>query len=334
MAKSPNQKLKLLYIMRLFLEKTDENHYITMPEIISYLEAFDVKAERKSIYDDIELLRHYGMDIMTRQEKKNYYYYLASREFELAELKLLVDVVQASKFITEKKSAQLITKLEKLTSRHEAKTLQRHVYVASRIKTMNESIYYNVDAINHAIIKNVQIDFDYYEWNLKKKLEKKDNGDKCGISPWALMWDDENYYLIAFDKNDAKMKHYRVDKMRKIQIKEEARCGREAFEKINLAAYNKKVFGMYGGKEEIVTLEFDNSLIGVVLDRFGTDVMPVPADKMHFRIHVQVEVSNMFLSWVIGLGDRVRIVAPDNVVEQIRAEGERIVKMYGKSKDD
>lgn len=334
MAKSPNQKLKLLYIMQLFLEKTDENHYITMAEIISYLASLDIKAERKSIYDDIELLRLYGMDIMTHQEKKNFYYYLASRDFELAELKLLVDVVQASKFITEKKSAELIGKLEKLTSRYEARTLQRHVYVASRIKTMNESIYYNVDAINHAINQNVQIDFDYYEWNLKKQLQKKENGNKGGISPWALTWDDENYYLIAFDKNDEKMKHYRVDKMRKIRITDNERCGQEAFYKINLASYNKKVFGMYGGREETVTLEFDNSLIGVVLDRFGTDLMVLSSDETHFRIHVQVEVSNMFLSWVIGLGDRARIVAPDNVVEQIRAEGERIVKMYTESKDD
>lgn len=328
MAKSSNQKLKLLYLMKLFMERTDESHYVTMPEIIEYLSGFGIKAERKSIYDDIELLKLYGMDIMTHQENKKYYYYLASREFEIAELKLLVDVVQVSKFITEKKSAELIGKLERLASRYEAGELQRHVYVTSRIKTMNENIYYNVDAINRAINSNMQIDFTYYEWNIRKELQKKENGDKKGISPWVLTWDDENYYLIAFDKSDSKMKHYRVDKMRGIHITDNARCGREEFERTDPASYNKKVFGMYGGREENVTLEFDNSLIGVVLDRFGTDVMVIPKDERHFTIHVQVAVSNMFLSWVIGLGDGVKIISPESVVNQIKEEGQRILRQY------
>lgn len=330
MAKSSNQKLKLLYLMQLFMEQTDEFHYITMPEIIEYLSNFGIKAERKSIYDDIELLKVYGLDIMTSQEKKNYYYYLASREFEMAELKLLVDSVQASKFITEKKSAELIGKLEGLASRYEAGKLQRHVYVASRIKTMNESIYYNVDAINQAINDNMQIDFAYYEWSIQKKLQKRENGDKKGISPWALTWDDENYYMIAFDGRDQKIKHYRVDKMREIVITDKRRCGQEVFKRTDLASYNKKVFGMYGGREENVTIEFENSLIGVVLDRFGTEVMVIPKGEKHFTVHVQVEVSRQFLSWVIGLGNGARIIAPKSVVSQICAEGERIIEQYTK----
>ncbi|MGN0160000.1 MAG: helix-turn-helix transcriptional regulator [Lachnospiraceae bacterium] len=317
-------------MVKLFNEKTDENHGVSMADILQYLEKQGIKAERKSIYDDIELLRLYGMDIVCEKKLKNFYYYLASREFELAELKILVDTVQASKFITERKSTELIRKLESLASVHEARELQRHVYVNSRIKTMNESIYYNVDAINSAINQNRQIDFEYYEWSTEKKLVKKSNGDKKGISPWALTWDNENYYLIAYDPQDCKIKHYRVDKMRKIRTTPDARTGQEDYKRIDLGSYTNKVFGMYGGVEENVTLEFANYLIGVVMDRFGKDIMVIPKDKEHFTIHIQVEVSPMFLSWIIGLGNGVKIISPENVVDQIRKEGERIVAQYRK----
>lgn len=330
MAKSSNQKLKLLYLMKIFLENTDDSHYLTMTEIIERLAAYDIKAERKSIYDDLELLKIYGMDIVSHQENKKHYYYLASRQFELAELKLLVDVVQASKFITEKKSNELIAKLESLASRYEAGQLQRHVFVTSRIKTANENIYYNVDAINSAINSNVQIDFEYYEWTINKKLVKKANGDKQGISPWTLVWDDENYYMVAYDQTDCKMKHYRVDKIRNIRLTEKMREGKVEFGKNNPAIITKKVFSMYGGREENVTMEFTNNLIGVVMDRFGKDVMIIPKDREYFTIHVQVEVSNMFLSWVIGLGSGVKIISPQSVADQIIAEGERILRQYKK----
>jgi len=328
MSRTANQKLKILYLARLFSEKTDENHYVTMADILAYLESNDIRAERKSIYDDIELLRVYGMDIVSFKENKNFYYYLASREFELAELKLLVDSVQSSKFITEKKSKELIRKLEGLTSNYEAKNLQRHVFVASRIKTMNESIYYNVDTINQAINRNLQIAFQYYEWSVKKELKKKENGDKQGISPWTLTWDNENYYLVAYDEADNKIKHYRVDKMRDIVLTDKKRCGRKEYQKIDPAAYHKKVFGMYGGRQENVAIEFENHLVGVVLDRFGKDIMIIPRDENHFVVHVDVEVSNMFLSWVFGLGEGARILSPDSVVEQMKSECKRILKQY------
>lgn len=328
MAKSSNQKLKLLYLIKLFTEKTDEAHYVTMPEIISYLEGHDIKAERKSIYDDVELLRTYGFDIVLVKEGKYFCYYLASRQFELAELKLLVDVVQSSKFITEKKSTELIGKLESLASRYQAGELQRYVYVKSRVKTMNENIYYNVDAINDAINKNVQINFEYYEWTLKKQLRKKSNGDKTGISPWALIWDDENYYMVAFDQKDGVMKHYRVDKIRKITLTDVPRLGREEFGNDNPALISKKLFGMFGGEKVNVAMEFTNNMIGVVMDRFGKDVFIVPKDDEHFTIHVDVEVSNMFIGWVIGLGEGVKVTGPEAVVERIKAAGERILQQY------
>lgn len=334
MAKSSNQKLKILYIMKLFLEETDDRHYITMQDILDYLAANDINAERKSIYDDIELLKLYGLDIEKIQEKRNFFYYLASRKFEEAELKLLVDSVQASKFITEKKSRELIGKLESLLSRYDAVKLQRHVYVASRTKTMNENIYYNVDAINDAINRDVMIDFGYYEWNTRKKFVKRPNGDKRDISPWLLMWDDENYYLIGYDGADKGIKHYRVDKMRDITLTDNRRLGKMAYSRINPASYSKNVFGMYGGEEESVTLEFNNSLAGVVIDRFGKDIMIIPKDKDTFTIHVNVQVSNIFLSWIIGLGDGVRVVEPESVRKRLLEIGWNICKKYESGMED
>lgn len=326
--KKENQKLKLLYLQELFLKYTDVEHGITLQEITKYLEKRDIPVTRKTLYSDIELLREYGMEIEGVKKGNGYYYYLDEHLFETAELKLLVDAVQASKFITRKKSDELIKKLEEFCSVYDAGKLNRQVLVQDRIKTMNESIYYNVDFINIAITENKEISFEYYDWNLKKELELKNNGNKDNISPWALIWDNENYYLLAYDKGAGILKHYRVDKMRQINILDSSRQGKELFEKIDLARYTGKVFGMYGGELVNVTLEFHNSLIGVAIDRFGKDVMIIPAGDEHFRIHVDVELSNVFLSWIISLGDRVKIVGPDVAVEKMRELLDKVNGIY------
>lgn len=323
MPRSTNQKMKLLYLQKLFMEETDEKHGVTLQDITDYLAKYDISVERKTIYSDIETLRQFGLDIIGQKSGGNYYYYLADREFELAELKLLVDSVQASKFITRKKSDSLIKKLESLTSSYEAKQLQRQVLVQDRIKTMNESIYYNVDALNAAFNNNVAIDFDYYAWTLEKKLERKDT--KSDISPWALIWDNENYYLLAYDLNAGIMKHYRVDKMRNIRLTTDTRKGLELYNKLDMARYTERVFDMYGGTEENVTIEFENSMIGVVMDRFGKDVMVIRCDEKHFRIHVDVEVSETFLSWIFGLGGRAKLISPQNVVEKMKDMAKAII---------
>lgn len=328
MAKSENQKLKLLYLYQFFLDKTDEEHAVTMAEIMQELERYEISANRKTIYSDIESLRDFGMDIEGYQKNNTYYYHLLNRNFELAELKLLVDSVQSSKFITKKKSTELIKKIEGLTSTHQAKQLQRQVFVNDRIKAMNESIYYNVDTLNLAINQNVAINFKYYEWNVKKELILRENGLKNNISPWALLWDDENYYLVAYDAQADQIKHYRVDKMREIVITDQLRSGEDLFQAFDSGRYAKKVFGMYGGKEENVTIEFENHMIGVVLDRFGTDLMIIPSEENHFRIHVDIEVSNMFLSWIMGLGGGARILGPDRVVDKLKNEIQRMQKQY------
>ncbi len=314
--------------MKIFQECTDEDHPISMREILSALETYGVSAERKSIYSDIEALRVFGMDIIKVQTNRNSYYYLGSRQFELPELKLLVDAVQASKFITEKKSGQLIKKLESLASSYEAGKLQRQVVVADRIKTMNESIYYNVDAIHNAISENQQISFLYFQWNVKKEMELKREGERYIMSPWALTWTDENYYLIAFDAKEQMIKHFRVDKMLEIQQTGQQRFGREHFEKFDISAYQKKMFGMFGGKEEKVKIRFHNDLAGVVLDRFGKGITFKPEDEEHFIVHADVAVSRQFFAWIMGLGAGAEILAPWSVREQMRQEISKLAKKY------
>lgn len=328
MSKGTNQKLKLIYLIKIMLEKTDDTHGLTMPQILSELEAHDVSAERKSIYTDFETLRTLGIDIVQEQQGKVYSYHVASRQFEIAELKLLVDAIQSSKFITEKKSKQLIRKLEGFASTYEAKQLQRQVYVSGRIKTMNESIYYNVDEIHKAIASNKKIRFQYFQWNIRKETELRKNGQFYEISPWALSWDNENYYMIGFDSQENKIKHYRVDKMLKSTCIDEPREGKELFEQFDIAAYTKKNFGMYGGEEQYVKLEFDNNLIGVVIDRFGKDIIIAPSDDTHFVIHVNVAVSDQFLGWIFALGDGARILAPENVVEHMKLQAQKIFDKY------
>ena len=327
MPRSFQQKLKILYLMEIFYEKTDKTHPMSVKDLIACLEELGIHAERKTIYDDIETLRVYGMDIKNRRERPAGFY-LESREFEVAELKLLVDAIQSSKFITEKKSNTLIKKLEKMVSEYEAQKLQRQVYVSGRIKTMNESIYYTVDAIHNAISENKKIKFQYYQWNVKKEMELRHNGAWYHISPWGLSWDDENYYLVGYDSDAEKIKHYRVDKMLHIRFSSENREGKKFFNKLDMADYAKKSFGMFGGKEQTVKLLVKNNLVGVIIDRFGKNVILFPTDDEHFTVNVNVHVSRQFLGWLFSLGDGIKIVGPDDVVEQMRSEIKRLIEHY------
>lgn len=315
MPKAPKQKQKLLYIAQYFLENTDEGHAVTTPRLIEYLAANDIKAERKSVYDDIETLREFGFDIVREAGPKGGYF-LAGRNFELAEVKLLVDAVQSSKFITTKKSRELIGKLQRLVSRNDAAKLQRQVVVCDRNKTSNEHIYYNVDVIYDAIASDTEVRFQYFEWDEHKKQKLRKNGDFYEVSPWLLTWDDENYYLIAYDGAAGIMKHYRVDKMIHIQMADGRRQGRSSFEKMDIAAFSKKTFGMFAGEEKTVRLRVDKALTGVVVDRFGQDVAMRPLDDSHVLVRVNVAVSAQFYGWLAGLGTRVYIESPREVQQE------------------
>lgn len=328
MARGTNQKFKLYRLAQIMMDRTDEDHYITMPEIMEELAKYDITAERKSIYNDLKDLYELGIEVEGEQRGNRYYYHVVSRLFELPELKLLVDAIQSSKFITERKTNVLIRKLEKLISRYDATKLQRQVFVSGRIKTMNESIYYTVDAIHEAISENKKIAFQYFQWNEKKEMILRHDGDYYRISPWGLTWEEENYYMVGYDSTADKIKHYRVDKMLRIRVLDEKREGKEYFHQADMAEYTKKSFGMYGGKEETVKLLVDNRLAGVMIDRFGKDIMIIPYDHDHFTININVRISGPFLGWVFSLGEGVKILSPGEVVDLMRKEAERLYRQY------
>lgn len=325
MAKSFNQKQKLLLILSYLQENTDEKHAVTAEQLKTYLSNNGITSERKSIYSDINTLIDMGYDIITRKGKDGGYA-LVSRDFELAELKLLVDAVQSSKFISEKKSNKLIKKIEKLTSRHEGHKLQRQVFVANRVKTDNESVFYNIDGIHEGIATKHVISFVYLEWNLKKQLVPRNGGKRYVVKPMLLVWDDENYYLVAKDATTDVTKHFRVDKMTEIVVEEDSFTDNET--DATPAQYSKEHFAMFSGENEIVTVRFDRKLIGVVLDRFGKDVSIIPKDENTFDARLKVKVSNQFFGWLTGFGQSAKIIGPDNVAEEYKQLVKEIYDKY------
>lgn len=318
MAKSANQKLKLLYLCRYLLRQSDEDHPVTVAQMIDYLAGQDIAAERKSVYDDMEALRLFGLDVQTVRLGSATGYFIGQREFQLPELKLLVDSVQSSRFITGRKSLELIGKLESLASVHQARELNHQVFVRGRIKTMNESIYYNVDELHAAIDRDRAITFRYYDWGLDKKRVWRREGARYAVSPWALMWDSENYYLIAYDSQAGEIRHYRVDKMASIAQTDQPRQGAEAFAQLDMAAYSNAHLGMFSGKTDTVRLAFENALAGPVIDQFGQDVSLVPLDGEHFSVTVRVAVNRQLFGWLLGFGTRARVLSPTWAADEMR----------------
>ncbi len=322
------QKMKLLYLMKILMERTDENHMLTANELCEILQAeYDVPAERKSIYSDIDALREFGLDI-EQQKGKAPGYYVASRPFELAELKLLVDAMQASRSLTAKKTDELIRKLEGLASCEDARQLQQQVFLYNRPKTENETIYYNVNDIHTAIYTNVQIRFQYTEWTREKEIRLRRDGAEYVVSPWALTWDDENYYMIACEEDATELRHFRVDKMQHIELLKKKRVGRELFDDFDIVAFGKRTFGMFGGHVELVTLSCVNRLAGVIIDRFGRDVMMVPEGEDRFHVNVAVAVSPQFFGWLAGLGSGAKITKPASVRDEFLSYLEGIREGY------
>ncbi len=328
MPKQQNQKLRILNLMRFLMENTDDQNGVTSAEIHAYLASQDTPAERKTLYDDLETLRQFGVDILAQRNGNQTLYSVGSRDFQLPELRLLVDSVQSSKFITQKKSLELIGKIENLTSRQNAKLLHRQVYVARRIKTMNESIYYNVDELQSAIAGDKQISFRYYDWSVSRQRIYRRNGDRYTVSPFSLMWDDENYYLLAYDAQAGFIKHYRVDKMTNLRQEALPREGKKIFAAVDLAAYADSHFGMFSGDVEKVRLEFENSLAGPVIDRFGAETILVPSDDGHFTVTVNAAVNEQLFGWLCGFGTRVRILSPASAASAMREHLAAISRLY------
>lgn len=324
-----NEKLKILCIMKILLEKTDEDHSITVNEIIRDLESYGTSAERKSIYSDICLLEDFGLDIICMRSKgKANRYFIGTREFEMPELKLLVDAVQSSRFITYKKSRELIKKLGSLCSVYEAKTLQRQVIVADRVKTMNESIYYNIDVIHNAIHGNRQIRFQYSDYTVDKDIKFRRGGEYYIASPYALHWSEGNYYLISYYERYEGISNFRVDRMRNVDILDKKRKMTEEFKDFDVVDYANKIFRMYSGDLETVKLQFDSSLINVVIDRFGKDVFIYNKRENSFSICVEIIISNTFLGWLFMFGDKVKILSPESLKRKMENKAKKVLQLY------
>ena len=318
--KTVTNRLKILYLYKILLEKTDNNHYISMPEIISQLSLYGISAARKALYDDIEALKTYGLDV--QQLKGNTSgYYVASREFELPELKLLADAVTSSRFLTEKKSNELLKKIEGLASVHEAKQIHRQVFVSNRAKAMNERIYINVDTIHRAIAEGKKISFKYFDYDLEKKKKYRDGLRVC--SPYALSWTDERYYLIAYYEKYTSISNFRVDRMESVQILEEDIVPKPA--DFSIAEYMNSSFSMFSGESRDVKLRFDNKLINTVIDRFGKDVSLIPDGNEHFTVHVKVKAEAPFFAWLFQFGIKAKIVEPASLKEKYRIQIEDVL---------
>lgn len=313
-----NQKLKILYILKILMEQTDENHPLSTNDLIVALKHYDIDAERKSIYTDIECLQDFGIDIICEKARSNQYY-IGSRDFELAELKLLVDSVQSSKFITHKKSRELIKKLERLASKHEGGALQRQVTVHKRVKSMNESIYYSVDAIHEAIKNKKKIDFKYYSYDVDKNFKPRRNGAIYSVVPFALSWADENYYLIGYYDRYDDVSNFRVDRMDQVCVSKEDVEVLPAYENFDVIDYTNKMFGMFGGNLERVKIKFSHEMVNPVIDKFGKDITIYDKDNCHFCVSLDLAITNTFFSWMVIFGDKAEIMSPEFVREDYKA---------------
>ena len=338
MAKMFGEKLKILYLRDYLLKYSDENHPVTLQDILSYLAGLEIAAERKSIYRDLKTLGKgsssdaseegscsgYGMDIVKKKDR----YYVGTRDFTLQEIKILIDMVQSSNSITKRKTAELIEKISTLVSVYEAKTLNRTVYVRNRVKVMNESVYRNVDKISEAINNDEAIRFQYFTYNLQKQKELRHHGKKHIVSPFALIWVDQNYYLLGYNHEFREMRPFRVDRMTAVTTIVGPRQGKNDFEKIDIATFTTKVFHMYTGEIKLVQMRFQKFLVDAVIDRFGEDVMLFPDGEDAFTISTEVAVSPQFYGWLAGFGKSAEILAPESVREGMAEHIRQIMALY------
>ena len=331
MARSHFQKLKLLMLYRILYSHSDEQHPLTMSQIIAHLNQHGISAERKSIYDDIEALRLYGADIISNRGK----YYIGSRLFELPELKLLIDAVQSSKMLSTRKLESLCKKLQSFCSVYEAKQLQPNAHMEHRDHTLHEETYYTIDAIHTALHEQRQMSFQYYEWYLsptgpctiRRRLQH--DGKVYRVSPVGLIWDRDHYDLCAYEEVDdvrsSLCKRFRIDRMTRTNVLDTYASCAENTRSFDLSEDVQAVFRAFGGNREQVTIQMPNYLVGAAVDQFGESLKPVRVDASHFRITVSVQVDPQFYGWIFGLEDDVRVLAPDHVKEQIAQRVKRFL---------
>ena len=327
MPKSDNQKAKILYIMDYLEKNSHEKNPINAAELITMLDRdHRIKCDRKTIYSDIAALQEFGLDVVSIPGRNGGYYLGSPRSFELPELKLLVDAVLSSRYLTEKKSRELIEKLCAQCNAHDAALMKRNVLVSGRVKSMNETILINVDTIQDAITQNAAIKFRYFDWDLGKQRRYREK--EYLASPYGLCQDHENCYLLAYSDRHG-ITSYRVDRMTNIELTDQNRTPCPELTGKSLHEHANRLFQMYSGDETDVKLRFHRSLINVVVDRFGKDLMLIPDGEEHFNFTVKVAVSPMFLSWVIGFGNKAKVVFPQWVVDQCRDLCRDCLNQYG-----
>ena len=323
--RSKNQRLKLLYLLDYLLENTDETHTVKVQEIIDHFDnVYRIPVEQKTVCSDLHLLDEYGYE--TQYDGRTRGWRIIDREFDTQELQLLIDSVQASRFITQRKAKILTDKIKAQASRFDRVLLEWRCYVPNRVRSMNDSIFYHLDDLHKAIANDLKISFKYFYFTPEKKKAYHKKGEKYTASPYALLWNDSNYYLLAYEGR--KMKHFRVDKMDSIEVLYQRREGKEEFKDMKLSERSLQIFSMYSGKVQKVKIRFSNHLANVVIDRFGRDIVMVPEDDRHFTIRTDIEVSPQFFGWLCGLGKGVRILSPDEVVEEMRTYVQKIAEMY------
>lgn len=332
-SKSESKKLIPIYLQELFLERTDDRHFLRMPEILSYLETKNIYADRRTIYAAIFLLRSAGFDIEGIKEKGGFKYHLINRQFDTNELKFLIDSVAVSKFLTEKKSKELINKIKSFGSIYDSKILNRNILIGERIKSMRDNVLTNIDNIHLATSSNRQITFKYLRWTTKRTLEPSDSKKVYRVSPYAVCLSDNNYYMIAFDNLTKKLRHYRVDKMKSIHLLDEPREGLETYKNFDIADYSKKTFGMFGGREQTISVQCKNSFVGVFIDRFGDSVSIRPnyENPDYCICRMTVNVSPQFYGWIFALGAEVTIVSPQSAIDEFREMAKTIFENYNRN---
>lgn len=328
MSREHIQSMKLILLKKIFYELTDENNLLSLKEIKTKLMELDINVTEQTLRRDIAFLQRNEIDIITVGGGRNTKYYLGSREFDLAEIKMITDCLLSAKSISDKKTKNLIDKFGKLVSVYEAESLNRQIYFSGRAKTVNEKTWYNVDAIYTAIETNVRVAFMYMRWNLEKELEPRSKGRIYEVSPMSLIYDGECYYLVGYDHLKKAIHHYRVDKMDKIEVLNDSCRYINTSEEFDIAVYSKRHFGMFGGESMEVTLLCNNEMINVILDRFGSEIDITIVDNYQFQVTVDVVISNVFIGWVIGLGDGVQIIAPDNVINLMKNRIQSLSNVY------
>ncbi len=359
--KQANQKLKPYMVLRILWRDTDENHTMSATDLVAALAEMGVYAERRSVYRDIEEINKVALALqedctieeaeamladdedgelkLVRYSESKKGFYVCQLHFDLDDMRLLAECVYSAKFVPEAQAKRLVEVIGTFVSRPQAEKIKHNAFLADRVRTNNKAILQNIAEINDAMSRELngdrhtpeQISFKYLQYhvgNMDAQIERR-HGAKYLVSPYQLLINDGNYYLLAYDSQTKKMRTYRVDRMKDVRRAGLPREGKEVFDAIDLKTYTKRVFSMYGGKQTRVIIRFINPLLDTVVDRFGTkDVLYSKIDERHFTVSAQVEVSDQFFGWLLGFGKRAKIVGPDNIVADFRAYMDKIREMY------